>query len=277
MIVAKDAAAKGGDDLGDAAGGFTIPIRIVAASIPGASAARNAGWRAGTSPIVLFLDDDILPSKRMLAEHLAWHQRNREPRIGVLGPVQWARNLRVTPFMRWLEKGIQFDYGNIEGTEAGWERCYSCNVSVKRELIESVDGFDEEAFPFGYEDLDLGRRMSRRGFRLLYNRAALGEHLRPDSEEAWTRRMPRIAAAERRFVQRYPEMRPYFHDLFRAAADAPPPRGRGARLVHVVPPRLPLLGAAVWRSYDQCLRRSFAPAYFRAWDAAERGDSEPEP
>ena len=37
--------------------------------------------------------------------------------------------------MEWLDDGVQFDYGRIEGTEAGWWHFYTANVSVKRVLL----------------------------------------------------------------------------------------------------------------------------------------------
>ena len=76
---------------------------------PGASAARNVGLRAAAAPLVLFLGDDILVSPRLVATHFAWHERLPDERVAVLGHVRWARGLRRTAFMAWLERGIQTD------------------------------------------------------------------------------------------------------------------------------------------------------------------------
>ena len=38
--------------------------------------------------------------------------------------------LKLTPFMRWLDEGVQFDYGSIVGTEAAWAHLYGANSSV---------------------------------------------------------------------------------------------------------------------------------------------------
>jgi len=182
--------------------------------------------------------------------------------------VRWADELEVTPFMRWLEDGIQFDYPNIEGTEAGWGRFYTANASVKRGLLERVGGFDEERLPFGYEDLDLALRMHAHGFRLLYNRAAVAEHLHPMDLEFWKRRVSRIAISERRFVAMHPEVPPYFYELFSAAAAAPPARGRGARLARFGPRSLPVIGPRVWGSADAAYRQALAGPFLEAWQAA---------
>ena len=268
ILVVRDAAAQPapGEQPGDAATG----TRTVAAQRPGASAARNAGWRAARGEVVLFLDDDIAPSPNLVDEHLGWHARHPEPTTGVLGHVAWSPDIRVTPFMRWLERGIQFDYGSIPGIEAAWWHLYSCNVSIKRQLVERVGGFDEEAFPFGHEDLDLGRRLADHGLRLLYNPAARGEHLRSDSLDSFRARIPRIANSEAAFVARWPEAKPYFRDLFAEAA-ARRARGRAARLAPVVPEWVPWLGPRVWASADTRFRQALAPDYARAWTEAQSG------
>lgn len=251
---------------GGGGGGWTL--RVLWASCPGASGARNTGWHAARAPLVLFLDDDIVPTSRLVAEHVAWHEANPDREVGVLGLVRWSPQVKVTPFMRWLETGIQFDYDRIEGTEVGWQLFYSCNVSVKRVMLELVGGFDEERFPYGYEDLELARRLSERGFRVLYNPAALGHHLKVETLDDWRRNLRRIARSERRFVGMYPGEVAYFHDRFRAAADQPHARGRSARLSRWIGPRVPLLGPFVWRSYDLVCSQRLAPEFLSEWEAA---------
>lgn len=267
VLVVADARASRLDELRRRIGAFPIAGTLVAER-PGASAARNLGWRESSAPLILFLGDDILPSSGLLAAHLETHRREPRETVGVLGDVRWARELRVTPFMRWLEHGVQFDYPAIEGTEAGWGRFYTANASVKRSLLERVGGFDERRLPYLYEDLDLAYRMSKLGFRLLYDRKARGEHLHPADLDSWRNRAAQLAVAERRFVAIHPEIEPHFHHMFSAAVAAPPARGRGARLLGIVPRSTPWLGPRVWRSADLYFRQALAPAFLRAWEEA---------
>jgi GT2 family glycosyltransferase len=211
VILVVDAAG----DLPDEAEG----ARVVLAVRPGASSARNAGIREARAPIVLFLGDDILAAPDLLAEHDLHHVRHPEPTAALLGHVRWAH--RPSAFERWLERGMQSDYATIDGDRAGWGHFYTTNVSVKRELLEQVGGFDED-LPFLYEDLDLGRRLADEGMDLRYEPRALGEHDHPASIESWQARMAAIARAERAFVAKHPDVAPYFHDrLARAAAEPP--------------------------------------------------------
>jgi glycosyltransferase involved in cell wall biosynthesis len=250
-----------------------LAVRHLHRDARGVSAARNAGWRAASARIVMFIGDDILLRPDALGQHLDWHARHPQDEAGVLGRVEWASELRVTPFMRWLERGIQFDYLSLHDSEAPWTHFYTSNVSVKRVMLERVDGFDEERFPFLYEDLDVGRRMSEHGFRLLYNPAAVGEHLHPTAVEEWRRRMAATARAERRWVRAYPDMPAWFHDLFDAAARRRRVPAAAARLAARIPVGVPRIGPLAAAVVDLHYRQQLAPAFLDAWrtDAQSSG------
>jgi GT2 family glycosyltransferase len=46
----------------------------------------------------------------------------------------------------------------------------SCNMAVRRPLLESLEGFDEK-FIYNHEDGDLSLRMKEKGYRLIFNPA----------------------------------------------------------------------------------------------------------
>jgi glycosyltransferase involved in cell wall biosynthesis len=274
VLVVADASAPDPDAVRAAVGERPYETRVLQGATPGASANRNLGRHLATSPIVLFIDDDTLPEPQLVSEHLAWHRRFPADEVGVLGHVRWARELSVTPFMRWLEDGVQFDYPNIDGIEAGWGRFYTANVSLKRSFAERVGDFDEKRLPFGYEDLDLAYRASKLGMRLVYNRRAVVEHLRHMDLELWRKRVRRTAVAERQFVRLHPEIDPYFHRMFSAAAAARPARGRGVKLARFIPRWVPLLGTRVWDSVGAFYRQQLAPHFLAAWEADEAAPEE---
>ncbi|WP_354702350.1 Validoxylamine A glucosyltransferase [Paraconexibacter sp. AEG42_29] len=248
------------------AGHRPFPVRILHRHAPGVAAARNAGWRAAQAPIVLFLGDDIFADPGLVDAHLAAHARWTDHAVGVLGNVRWADELRVTPFMRFLEEGAQFDYAHMQAGDAGWGRLYTSNVSFKRTLLEKVDGFDE-SFTFGYEDLEIGLRMAAHGLRLMYEPGIGAQHLHPTSIPAWERRMVAAAPAERAMVAKHPDVRPYFHDALRdwrgVATSA-----RAARLADVVPERVPVVGPRVHAAARAHWKATLANAFFRGWETS---------
>jgi GT2 family glycosyltransferase len=251
-----------------------LTLRTMRAEQPGASHARNAGWRAAQRPVVLFIGDDIIASPDLLERHAALHDQNPGDDVGVLGHVGWARELKRTAFMVWLDRGIQFDYPSIRGSEAGPGHLYTANVSLKRAALERVGGFDAEAYPFLYEDIDLGVRLFDQGFRLIYDRDATAEHLHEPSLERWRSRMTIQAAAERAWVARHPEEVPYFYTRFSEALRHPPARGRlGRALLPYVARSTPVIGERVWRRADLYFRQQLGKPFVEAWDREERAAS----
>lgn len=268
VIVAVDAAEEEPAMVKAAISRRDYAVRQVQAQRPGASANRNAGLRAAAAPLVLFIDNDTIPTPDLVGEHLRWHHGNPDDSVGVLGRVRWASDVKVTPFMRWLDSGIQFDYGNMREGDVGWGRFYSANVSLKRCFVERVGPFDEVNFPYGYEDTDWAYRASKQGFRLLYNPRAVVDHLRTMTLEFWKQRVRRVAASEYRFCRTHPELRPWFYERFTAAVQAPPARGRGLWLAPYVSPRVPWLGPKVWRSVHSKYMQELAPHFLEAWEQA---------
>ena len=145
----------------------------------GPAAARNSGIKNVSAKIVLFIGDDIVATSNLIAEHMKWHLRNSEENVAVLGYVTWSPELRITPFMRWLENGgPQFYYHELEGKEtASYKQFYTSNISLKRHFLLR-NGLFDEAFKYAaYEDTELGYRLARKGLKILYNEKATGYHL----------------------------------------------------------------------------------------------------
>jgi GT2 family glycosyltransferase len=251
------------------------PVRRITGRVPGLSANRNAGWREARAPLVLFTDNDTLPSRSLVSEHLAWHRDNPAPEVAVAGSIVWARELKLTPFMRWLDEGIQFNREGIAGDEAGWGHLYGANSSVKRAFIERVGDWDEVRLPYLYDDVDWAYRASKHGMRVLYNHGAEVEHLRYDATlEFWKKKMRRLAQTERQFCSIHPEIDPWFYGMFTSALSVPAARSRGATLTRFVPRWVPVIGKRAWDSAGQYWRQQLAPHFLQAWDESAPADGD---
>lgn len=247
----------------DAAG---RPYRVATPDrqVPGVAGARNVGWRAATAPLILFLGDDILADPGLVDAHLAAHRRWPQRSVAVLGHVRWADELRVTPFMRFLEEGVQFDYAHMQAGDVGWGRFYCANVSLKRDLLVAAGGFDD-AFAYPCEDIELGRRLADHDLRLMYDPSITVEHVHPSVLADWERRMAAVAPAERAMAAKHPDFTPWFHNVLLGWRGQRPPR-LGA-LVDVVPARVPVLGPRVHAAARARWKIALADAYHAAWDA----------
>lgn len=269
VIVAMDCADPDPREVSNAIGSRPYDVSRTSGSRPGLSANRNAGLAKASASLILYTDNDTLSEPALVAEHLAWHERHPEEHVAILGHVRWASEIEVTPFMHWLDHGVQFDYPNITGIDAGWGRFYGANVSVKRAFVERVGGFDEERFPYLYDDLDFAYRANRLGLQLLYNRAAVVEHLREVDLDFWRSKVGRLARVERKFVEVHPDVPPYFHRMFEGAARSPAASGRGRHLIKHVPRGTPLLGERIWRSAAMYYKQQIAPDFLEAWESDE--------
>ena len=82
--------------------------------------------------------------------------------------------------MRWREEGgraFYFRYADLEqGARAGPIFFYTCNVSLKKALLDAAGPFDE-SFPFAsHEDLELGVRLDSAGMLLRFDRDVKAFH-----------------------------------------------------------------------------------------------------
>lgn len=248
-------------------------VRMLCGAVPGLSANRNVGWRAARAPIVLFTDNDTIPVPALVREHLAWHRRSPAEEVAVVGLVRWARGIKVTPFMRWLEHGLQFDFHSVPGASASWAHLYGANSSIKRALLERVGGYDEERLPYGYEDLDWGYRAREHGLQVLLNRQAVVDHWRPMTIADWQARAPRLAISEWRFCELHPDIPPWFQPKFADAAAQPAGGRRSAAVLRFVPAHMPWLGPRLWSRADLYWRQQIAPYFLAAWEAAAAGNA----
>ena len=236
----------------------------------GPGAARNFAVERSRRPLVLLLGDDMLPVPQLVERHLALH--NREPHIdvAVLGHVAWHPELPRTRLLRWLDwSDTQFDW-NINSEDAGYEHFYSCNVSLKRQLFVEAGGFDED-FVYYYEDLDFGWRLGQKGMRLLYEPAALAQHLHAYEWSGVVRRFEGVARGERLMSSKHAWFSPFFlHRAQQAEASGDVSRF-WPMVVDAVPQSAGGLRSAAERRANTWYWRRLAPSFLEAWAGAEPG------
>jgi glycosyltransferase involved in cell wall biosynthesis len=197
-----------------------LPVRYFPLTHRGSAALRNYGIGEAKGKLILFGDDDILPVRNLLEEHLAWHRNHPQPSVGVLGLVEWAAEVNPTPFMHWLAEEGFFSYGRLEaGKEAGFGCFYTGNLSLKTAFLRENGLFDEDFKAYGFEDTELGYRLEKKGLRLLYNPRAVGYHYKFVSFQDACRRAKVVAAARRLFEEK--EAGHYLSDLYGRRGSTP--------------------------------------------------------
>lgn len=179
-----------------------FPLKLLEGRRGGPAAARNAGIEAASGRDVIFLCDDIEPTPELLRKH---HERRRgvdEPHC-VVGRVDWAPHLQVTHFMRFIMEHYHFGFEGFEGREElPFDGFITANLSIERELLVEAGGFDE-GFSYGFEDTDLGLRMTQTGLHILYAPAALGLHHHQVTLASYCRRQEAVGRSAVHFARKH--------------------------------------------------------------------------
>lgn len=168
----------------------------------GAARARNVGITQSEGEIVIFVDTGMLLSKHFIYQHYLSHSQQQA--CAVIGYV-YAFSVLVddTHFfnlmdLKDIDKSISFlkkeekysdsrsnSYKNfgyeIENTPAPYFYFWTCNVSVRRDDLLRVGGFDENYKSWGMEDVDLGYRLFKNNIRFTLNLQADAIHHPHDS------------------------------------------------------------------------------------------------
>jgi GT2 family glycosyltransferase len=152
-------------------------VRVLRCPRPGASLARNTGWRAAAHDHVAFVDDDVrvLPGwATALRTTLAAHP-DAAFVTGRLGLAPGAAPVeRPVAFLDLAAPGV-IDHRTVHDLGHG------ANLAVRRAALEAVGGFDESFGPGARwpaaEDLDLLDRLVAAGLTGRYEPAAAAWHL----------------------------------------------------------------------------------------------------
>jgi glycosyltransferase involved in cell wall biosynthesis len=157
-------------------------LRYASQSNAGPARARNLAISLTQAPLCLFIGDDIFAAPDFVATHLAFHHANPDARFAALGLTVWSESGQtVTPFMRWVENGFQFDYAALlRGTTPDWRHFYTSNLSVKSGLLRRHPFNERFAAHDLLEDGELGYRLQTlEDLYLVFLPGAVAEHLHP--------------------------------------------------------------------------------------------------
>jgi len=169
-IVVDDGSTDGSADAARARG-FEV-LRLDARRGP--AAARNEGARRARGNIFLFLDSDVLARADTLARVEAFFKEH-EGTAALFGSYDDAPDA----------PGFVSQYKNLahhfihQRSRADAETFWAGCGAVRREAFEHVGGFDETRYTRpSIEDIELGRRLRRRGFRITLDRGLRVKHLK---------------------------------------------------------------------------------------------------
>jgi GT2 family glycosyltransferase len=130
----------------------------------GRAAARNAGIHVARAPLVVFVDSDVLVLPDFLQRHLQVHRDAGRP-VLARGPVIPIPTREVPPRPPRIHPSPAY--------------LDTANASLPRQTLVDAGLFDEGFRAYGWEDVDLGLRLQRRGVPRVFSPAALAYHVVP--------------------------------------------------------------------------------------------------
>lgn len=185
----------------------TLTLRYVSQANSGISTAKNLGVFTAQAPILFFFDDDDVADRNLLKEHLRSHREHPEENVAVLGYTTWDASLEVTPVMHYVMDVGQFlfAYKSLrDGQELDFTYFWGGRSSCKRSLLVKHGVFRQQ-FRFGSEDIELGWRLSKFGFKVFFNRRAVSYMVRPITYDEFCRRCEKQGRSQYWFHKAHPD------------------------------------------------------------------------
>jgi GT2 family glycosyltransferase/glycosyltransferase involved in cell wall biosynthesis len=176
VIVVDDGSTDGTEDLCRRFPPF-YPLEYIHQENRGAGAARRAAIERARGEYLLLINDDTMADPNLLAEHLRVHRNfRRHEKIAVLGDFSYPSEARERALTCFLSRHpMLFPQVTLEpGLHSKNAYFIACNLSIRRDAVESVGSFDA-AFRVA-EDTELGIRMRAAGYQILYHPAAVAVH-----------------------------------------------------------------------------------------------------
>ena len=173
----------------------------------GQASARNTGVRLAQAPVVVFLDDDVVPEPELLAVHLGWHEQRGS--LAVLGDCLVAREelSSLCHLGAWAWWEDLFYQRALPGRQPTYHDFCTGNVSLRREDFNRVGGFDTDFRGYGREDYELGYRLLRAGVRFIIDRSARAWHHHQASVAGILRAARQEAHGDVLMGRKHPELR----------------------------------------------------------------------
>ncbi|MEI4473685.1 glycosyltransferase family 2 protein [Frigidibacter sp. MR17.24] len=156
-----------------------LPLRVIELPGLGPAGARNRGAAEARAPLLVFLDDDVIPEPGFLAAHLAAHQDTGTMADGamVVGSYPSAPHASPDYFQLLLRAWWREHFLELArpGHRMRYTDVLTGNLSVPAAVWDRLGGLDA-AFQQAHEDYELGLRALTAGVPLVHARGARGLH-----------------------------------------------------------------------------------------------------
>lgn len=172
---------------------YGFSLKVLELPGRGPAAARNAGIAVAAAPLVLFIDDDVVPTPTLVSQHVRAH--GSATNLAVLGPML-APERGLSPWLAAEARALRKQYEAMAA--ALWvptaRQFYTGNASLRREHLLRAGGFAEDFTRA--EDVQLAYRLMSAGVIFRFEPAASGTHKARRPFRSWLRNAYDYGAAD---------------------------------------------------------------------------------
>ncbi len=170
----------------------------------GKTGARNAAAEMATAPYLLITDADMIPDPTLIETHLAAHTDSKVPTC--FEGSTW--NMHVLAWPSEPENLYPYIREKIRsGAKLGWHYFLTGNLSIPSDLFRQFGGFDMDFQGYGWEDIEMGYRLSKAGVPLRYLPEAKNYHYHVVTDDDLIKREVKKGESAAVFLNKHPELK----------------------------------------------------------------------
>ncbi|MFC1770794.1 glycosyltransferase [Candidatus Margulisiibacteriota bacterium] len=170
----------------------------------GKTAARNKAIELAKSDIILITDADMIADKNLVKTHYLAHKNADKPTCfeGLtynLTKLEWPTDRNnLSPY---IKRNYRLN------AKLGWWYFLTGNISLPKKVFFDANGFSEEFTGYGWEDLELGYRLSQNKTPLRYLKTAVNYHYHVITEEEEIERNINKGKSAKVFLSKHPGLK----------------------------------------------------------------------
>lgn len=190
IIVVDDGSSDDVKNVSDLTCSRKLNARIIHQENKGRAAARNTGINDAKGDIIIFCDADRFPRNDFIMQHTEFHKKGANIVIGasfdyfgkndlsIDEETNWkmiSRFSRLPPYFKKIS--LIYDESGQTSSKLSWLSFLVGNMSIKRDIVKKIGGFDESFIEWGFEHFDLGYRLYIQGYQFSMNINAINYHI----------------------------------------------------------------------------------------------------
>lgn len=169
-----------------------LEIKYIRKKLLNRATARNVGASMAQNDILIFLDDDIIISQDFIDKHFKYQSIDKNLLVigntlkiyGYINEEKYLSDsdlidIQTKKMCKNFKKDTYRDlfFANLPRYSSNWAGFFSSNVSLRKEVWESVGGFDQMFKGWGCEDLEYAYKLVKRKNKIVYANDIVSYHM----------------------------------------------------------------------------------------------------